>query len=164
MKAIRVHGFGGPEVMKPEEVPEPVPGPGQVLVRVQAAGVNPIDTYVRSGRYKVLPGLPYIPGRDGAGRVEEIGDGVFGLKRGERVYFGRGLTGSYAEFALCEERQVALLPDHLSFSQGAGIFTPYATAYRALFQKARALPSEQIFIHGGSGAVGLAAIQMAVAA
>jgi NADPH2:quinone reductase len=164
MKAVRVHGFGEPEVMRVEEVPDPEPGPGQLLVRIKAAGVNPLDTYIRSGRFGALPDLPYTPGQDAAGLVERVGEAVSRRKPGDRVYLGGSLTGTYAELALCEQKQTGLLPESVSFAQGAGIFIPYATAYRALFQKARALASESVFIHGGSGAVGIAAIQWATAA
>ncbi|MGD9896460.1 MAG: NADPH:quinone reductase [Candidatus Methylacidiphilaceae bacterium] len=164
MKAIRVHEFGEPEVMRVEDVDRPEPGPGQVLVRVKAAGVNPVDAYIRSGRFGSLPALPYCPGLDAAGIVEKIGEGVSAAKTGDRVYIGGSLSGTYAEFTLCEEGQVGALPEAISFAQGAGLITPYATAYRALFQKAHALPSERVFVHGGSGAVGIASIQMAAAA
>ncbi len=164
MKAIRIHEFGEPEVMVLEEVAGLEAGPGQVLLRVKAAGVNPLDTYIRSGRFGGLPSLPYTPGRDAAGLVEAAGEGVLSVKSGDRVYVGGSVTGTYAEFALCEERQIGRLPESISYAQGAGIFIPYATAYRALFQKARILASEKVFIHGGSGAVGLAAIQLAAAA
>lgn len=164
MKAIRVHKFGEPDVMVLEEVAGLEPGPGQVLLRVEAAGVNPLDTYIRSGRFGGLPPLPYTPGQDAAGLVERIGEGVLGVKPGDRVYVGGSLSGTYAQFALCEERQIGRLPESISYAQGAAIFIPYATAYRALFQKARVLASERVFIHGGSGAVGLAAIQLAAAA
>jgi len=89
MKAIRVHQFGGPEVLKLEDVPTPRPSAGQVLVRIHAAGVNPYDTYMRAGTYAVKPTLPYTPGSDGAGVVEAIGDSVNKVKRGDRVYTAR---------------------------------------------------------------------------
>ena len=89
MKAIRVHEFGGPEVLKLEEVTTPIPSAGEVLVRIHAAGVNPYDTYMRAGTYAVKPTLPYTPGSDGAGVVEAVGEGVKKMKRGDRVYTGR---------------------------------------------------------------------------
>ena len=103
MKAIRVHKFGGPEVMQIEEVPTPKPAPGQALVKIHAAGVNPADTYARAGNYAILPQLPYTPGTDGAGVVESTGDGVSKVKPGDRVYLAKNLTGSYAEYALALE-------------------------------------------------------------
>jgi NADPH:quinone reductase len=161
MKAIRVHEFGGPEVLRLEEVPTPRPGPGQVLVRMHAIGVNPVETYIRTGTYASKPTLPYTPGNDGAGVVEEIGPDVNELKRGDRVYTARSLSGTYAEFALCTTEQVHPLPANISFKQGAGVGTPYATAYRGLFQRADAKPGETVLVHGASGGVGTAAVQLA---
>jgi NADPH:quinone reductase len=167
MKAIRAHQFGGPEVMKLEDVPDPKPSAGQVLVRLRAIGVNPVDTYVRSGGYTVNITFPFIPGSDGAGVVEATGDGVKRFQQGDRVYiFGTtsGIrTGAYAELAVCAEPQVGPLPINVGFAEGAAIGVPYSTAYRALFQKARAIPGETVFIHGASGGVGIAATQLAVA-
>ena len=164
MKAIRVHEFGGPEVLRLEEAPEPKPSAGQVLVRVRAAGVNPVDTYIRSGVHAVKPALPYTPGLDAAGEVEAVGEGVTRFSAGQRVYTAGSLTGTYAELALCEESQCHTLPERVSFAQGAGVFTPYTTAYRALFQRAKAQPGETVLVHGASGGVGTAAVQLARAA
>jgi NADPH2:quinone reductase len=164
MKAIRAHEFGGPDVLKSEDVPEPSPAAGQVLVRVRAAGVNPVDTYIRSGVHAVKPALPYTPGLDAAGEVEAVGEGVERFLVGQRVYTAGSLTGTYAELALCEESQCHALPERITFAQGAGIFTPYVTAYRALFQRAKALPGETVLVHGASGGVGTAAVQLARAA
>src|SRR5215470_1000614 len=161
MKAIRVHAFGGPEVQKLEEIPTPQPIAGQVLVKIHAAGVNPADTYARSGNYAVLPPLPYTPGTDGAGVVHAVGDGVSKVKTGDRVYVAKNITGTYAEYALALESQVFPLPDNVSFSQGAGVFIPYGTAYHAIHQEAKARSSETILIHGASGGVGIACIQIA---
>ena len=164
MKAIRVHEFGGPEVMRLEEVSDPRPGPGQVLVKVHVAGVNPVDSYIRSGTYAVKPPLPYTPGMDAAGVVVEVGPDVKGLKAGDRVYTAGTLSGAYAELALCAASQVHPLPARVSFEQGAGVSIPYGTAYRALFQRARAVPAETVLVHGASGGVGIGAVQMARAA
>lgn len=164
MKAIRVHEFGGPEVLRLEDVDELKPGAGQVLVRVRAAGVNPVDTYIRTGVHVVRPQLPYTPGLDAAGEVEAVGEGVKRLKVGDRVYTAGSLTGTYAGFAVCDEKQAHPLPERVSFEQGAGVFTPYATAYRALFQRARGRAGETVFVHGASGGVGTAALQWARAA
>jgi NADPH2:quinone reductase len=164
MKAIRVHEFGGPEVLRLEEVPKPQPGPGEVLIRMHAIGVNPVETYIRAGTYARLPALPYTPGNDGAGVVEQIGDSVTEFKPGDRVYTGGSLTGStYAEFALCKTAQVHPLPANVSFAQGAAMGTPYATAYRGLLQRADAKPGETVLVHGASGGVGTAAVQLALA-
>jgi NADPH2:quinone reductase len=164
MKAIRVHEFGGPEVLSLEDVPEPQPAAGQVLVRVRAAGVNPVDTYIRGGGHAVKPPLPYTPGLDAAGVVEAAGEGVTRLAAGQRVYVAGSLSGTYAELTLCAESQAHALPERVSFAEGAGVFTPYATAYRALFHRARAVPGETVLVHGASGGVGTAAVQIARAA
>jgi len=164
MKAIRVQQFGGPEVLKIEEVPVPEPGAGQVLVRVKAVGVNPVETYIRSGGYATLPPLPYTPGRDAAGVVEAAGAGVQDVRVGDRVFTSDSVTGSYAEYTVCDAADVHPLPENISFAQGAALNIRYGTAYRALFQRARAKADETVLIHGGSGGVGTAAIQFARAA
>jgi NADPH:quinone reductase len=160
MKAIRVREFGDADRLRLEEVETPIPGPGEVLVRIMAAGVNPVDTYIRSGTHSIRPELPYTPGKDAAGIVDAVGEGV-ALETGTRVYTADSMTGTYAEFCLCKETQVRRLSDGITFEQGAGIFVPYATAYRALFQKADAKAGETVLVHGASGAVGIAAIQFA---
>jgi len=160
MKAIRVVQFGEPDVMRIETVPDPKPGPGQVLVRIKAAGVNPVDTYIRAGAY-TKPPLPYTPGLDAAGTVEALGTGVRGLAVGDRVYTSGTLSGAYAELALCSVDQVHPLPARVSFEQGAGVNVPYATAYRALFYRAHTKAGEALLAHGASGGVGIAAVQIA---
>lgn len=161
MKAIRVHKFGGPEVLGLEQVTTPKPSAGQVLVRIHAAGVNPYDTYMRAGTYASKPSLPYTPGSDGAGVVEAVGEGVKKVKREDRVYTARTLTGAYAEYALALEEQVHPLPAKVDFKQGAGIWVPYGTAYHALHHSAKAHASETVLVHGASGGVGIAALQIA---
>ncbi|MCC7306476.1 MAG: NADPH:quinone reductase [Acidobacteria bacterium] len=161
MKAIIVREYGEPEVMKIEEASTPEPSGKQVLVKIVAAGVNPVDTYLRTGIHAHAPNLPYTPGKDAAGVVEAVGDDVVGLKAGDRVYTADTLTGTYADYALCLEEQLGRLPDNIGFEQGAGIWTPYATSYRALFQKADVKPGEKVLIHGASGGVGSAAVQWA---
>jgi len=168
MKAIRVQQFGDPSVMKVEQVPDTSAGAAHVVVDIKAVGVNPVDTYIRSGQYATLPPLPYTPGSDAAGIVAAAGKDVHEFKRGDRVYIS-GTTagrayGSYAEQAVCTIDQVHRLPAHLSFAQGAGVGVPYVTAWRALFDKGHAVPGEIVLIHGASGAVGVAATQMATAA
>jgi len=161
MKAVRVHEFGGPEVLQWEDMETPKPGPSEVLVWIHAAGVNPVETYIRAGTYARLPELPYTPGNDGAGVVEQVGADVTEFKAGDHVYTAGSLTGTYAEFALCRKEQVHPLPANVSFAQGAAIGTPYATAYRGLLQRAVAKPGETVLVHGASGAVGTAAVQLA---
>lgn len=160
MKAIRVHAFGGPEVLRLEEVPDPKPGRGEVLIDVRAAGVNPVETYIRTGTYAVKPPLPYTPGMDAAGVVAAVGEGVTSFKPGDRVYVASAVTGTYAERAVCPEAKVHPLPTHISFAQGAAVAIPYATAYRALYHKTKAQAGETVLVHGASGAVGIAAVQM----
>jgi NADPH:quinone reductase len=164
MKAIRVHEFGGPEVMRVEDVPDPKPGRSEVLVRVHAAGVNPVDGYVRTGTYARKPQLPYTPGSDGGGVVESVGEGVRHIRAGDRVYINATSTGTYAQLAVCPASGVHPLPKRATYAQGAAIGVPYGTAYRALFQRAHAQPGETVFVHGASGGVGIAAVQLARAA
>lgn len=163
MKAIRVHEFGGTDVLKYEEVADPIPDVDQVVVRFAAIGINPVDTYIRSGSNPKRV-LPYTPGEDAAGVVVAVGREVKQVKVGDRVYTAGTLTGAYAELGLCHALQVCRLPDAISFEQGAALHVPYATAYRALFQRAQALPGETVLVHGASGGVGIAAVQLARAA
>jgi NADPH2:quinone reductase len=164
MKAIRVHGHGGPEVLRLEEVPDPRPGKGEVVVRVRAAGVNPVETYLRAGTHYRLEAFPWTPGTDAAGEIESVGPGVRDLRPGDRVYTAGALSGTYAEKALCSEDQVHPLPARCSFPQGAAVHVPYATAWRALYDKARVQEGEVVLVHGATGGVGLAAVQIARAA
>jgi NADPH:quinone reductase len=161
MKAIIVREFGAADVMKLEEIETPEPNEHQVLVRIKAAGVNPVDTYIRSGVYAQKPVLPYTPGKDGAGIVEKTGGRVTKFKAGDRVLTADAGSGTYAEYAVFDEKQLIRLPENVSFEQGAGVFVPYATAYRALFQKAKGKAGETVLVHGASGGVGIAAIQWA---
>ncbi len=160
MKSIRVHAFGANEVLKLEQVPDPSPAAGQIVVRAEAIGVNPVDTYIRAGKYGPKQ-FPYTPGTDAAGTVESVGPNVTNFKVGQRVYIFGSLTGAYAQRILCTPQQVHPLPTRLSFEQGAAIGVPYGTAYRALFIRGQAKPAETILIHGGSGGVGTASIQLA---
>ena len=163
MKAIVVREFGAADVMKLEEMPNPSPGPGQVLVRAKAIGVNPVEVYIRSGTYARKPNLPYTPGTDVAGVVEAVGSDVKSVKKDDRVYTHGTAAGygGYAEMTLCEEAQVHPLPERISFAQGAALGVPYGTAWRALFSRAQARPGETLLIHGASGGVGVAATQLA---
>ncbi|MGN6628109.1 MAG: NADPH:quinone reductase [Tepidisphaeraceae bacterium] len=165
MKAIQVKAFGGPEVLQLVELPDTTPGDGHVLVRLHAAGVNPVDTYIRAGTYATKPQLPYIPGGEGAGVIEALGPNVVGLTVGARVWVsgtsaGR-MQGTYAERAVCPAAQVHPLPDGVSFEQGAAINIAYVTAYRALMDRADLRAGEIVLIHGATGGVGLAAVQIA---
>jgi NADPH:quinone reductase len=164
MKAIRVSEFGSPEVMKYEEISDPHPGNGQVVIKIYAAGVNPVEAYIRSGSYARKPALPYTPGADAAGIVEEVGPGVTSFKAGDRVYTSGSITGTYADKAVCAEHHIHRLPNNVSFKQGAALGVPYGTAYRALFQRARAIAGEHVLVHGATGGVGIAAVQLAVTA
>lgn len=166
MKAIQVEAFGGPEVLHIQEVEVPKLADDEVLIVLYAAGVNPVETYIRQGGYgKKNPELPYTPGSDGAGVVEKVGKHVTHLKEGDRVCVSgsltRNQTGTYAEKVVCSANAVYPLPDELSFYQGAGLGVPALAAYRALFLKAKIHPKETVLIHGASGAVGLLAVQMA---
>src|SRR5262245_18731205 len=163
MRAIRVEQFGETDVLRIAEVEDPRAGEGEVVVRVHAAGVNPVDAYVRTGKYARLPELPYTPGSDGAGVVKQVGPGVTGISVGDRVYIAAlGVRfGTYAERMALPARFVHPLPDPVSFAQGAALGVPAATAYRALVLRAASRAGETVLVHGASGAVGLAAVQLA---
>jgi len=163
MKAIRVYQFGGPEMLKLKDIADPQAGPGQIVVKVEAIGINPVETLIRAGGYGKRP-LPYTPGSDAAGTVEAVGAGVINIHAGDRVYTAGTMTGAYAEKTLCNAAQVRPLPDRLNFAQGAAVHVPYYTAYYGLYDRARALPGETLLVHGASGGVGLAAVQIARAA
>ena len=164
MRAVQVKEFGDPPVMRIAEVPLAQPAPGQVQVRVQAAGVNPVDTYIRAGVYSVLPELPYIPGKDAAGVVTALGPGVSHLAVGQRVYVAGLDAGAYAEGLVAPAAAVHALPEPVDFAQGAAVGVPYTTACYALFHRAKARAGETVLVHGATGAVGLAAVQLALAA
>lgn len=166
MRAIRAHEFGGPDVLRLEDLPDPTPGAGEVLVRIRAAGINPVDTYIRTGTHARKPSLPYTVGSDGAGDVEAVGAGVKTFARGDRVYiagFGghQGGVGTYAQLAVCSPSLVYPLPARNSYAQGAALGVPYATAFRALFQRAAARPGETLLVHGATGGVGIATVELA---
>jgi NADPH2:quinone reductase len=166
MRTVLVREFGGPDVLRVEEVAALTPAASEVIVRVRAAGVNPVDAYVRSGNYPFKPPLPYVPGGDGAGEVEAIGSDVTGFKPGDRVYIaGDNVTmigaGTCAELARCSAAMLHRLPPRVSFAQGAAMGVPYGTAYRSLFVRADARAGETVFVHGATGGVGIAAVQLA---
>ncbi|MFC3889278.1 NADPH:quinone reductase [Salinispirillum marinum] len=164
MKAMRSHEHGDVDVLNLETVDQPTPNDDQLLIAVKAAGVNPVDTYIRAGINNYSAKFPHTPGMDGAGEVAAVGKNVVGFAVGDRVYFNRNLTGSAAEFALCEPSNCFPLADAVSFAEGAGIGVPYTTAHRALFGRAQAKAGEKVLIHGATGAVGIACVQLAKAA
>ncbi|WP_134699417.1 NADPH:quinone reductase [Ammoniphilus sp. YIM 78166] len=166
MKAIQITEFGGPEVLTCTEVAEPTPAANEVRVKLYAAGVNPNETYIRTGTYSFLvPELPYTPGFDGAGIVDGVGEGVGHLKVGDRVFVAALLakrnTGTYAQKVVCDSNAVHRLPESISYQAGAALGIPALTAYRALFHRAKIKPGETVLIHGASGGVGVLAVQMA---
>lgn len=147
--------------MKLADVPVPPVGAGQILVRMRAVGINPVETYIRSGVYATKPALPFTPGSDGAGVIEAVGDGVTRFKKGDRVYVAGSLSGTYAEYSVSEVGRVHPLPEGVTFAQGAAVAIPYGTAYRALVQRGGFVAGESVFVHGASGGVGTAAVQIA---
>jgi NADPH2:quinone reductase len=169
-RAVVAERFGPPDVLKlRESVPLRAPGPGQVLVKLYAAGVNPSDTFIRLGPNgpwaatpHLLPKVPYTPGKDGSGVIEAIGEDVTEFAPGDRCYTTGSITGTFAEYAVCTADTVHQLPSRISFAQGACIGVPCATAHRALFAKCKVSPGDAVFIHGASGAVGLAATALAL--
>lgn len=172
MKAIRTAEFGGPEVLTFEDIADPKPGAGEVVVDIKAAGLNPSDVYMLTGVYLVVPDLPFTPGYDAAGVVSALGDGVSSLSIGDRVIVGAplslddsrkdlGIIGCFAEKVVRRAADLSKLPESTSFAQGAAIGVPYATAHYGLFGRGGGKAGETVFIHGASGAVGTAAIQLA---
>ncbi|XP_067892673.1 quinone oxidoreductase [Heterodontus francisci] len=162
MRAVRISEFGGPAVLKLQsDIPVPNPSENQVLIRVHACGVNPVETYIRSGSYARKPSLPWTPGNDVAGVVQQVGQNVNKFKKGDRVFTSGTITGGYAEYTVASDDSVYPLPDNLSYKEGSAIGTPYFTAYRALLHKARVRAAETVLIHGASGGVGIAACQIA---
>lgn len=161
MRAIRIHNFGESDVMCLETVESRRPQAGQILVRIKAAGVNPVDTYIRKGLYPLDITLPFTPGMDASGVVEEAGEGVTRFAPGDKVYISGTHLGTYADEVVCSVHEAVFLPEAFSFAQGAAIGVPFATAYRALFTKAQAVDKETVMVHGGSGGVGTAVVQLA---
>ncbi|ADJ14772.1 NADPH:quinone reductase [Halalkalicoccus jeotgali] len=165
MRAVRYHDHGGPEVLSVEEIERPEPGGHELLVRVAAAGVNPVDTYFREGSFQPYQ-LPMTPGSDFSGVVEETGDWTAGFEAGDRVFgtgLGRDHQGTYAEYALVPTDRVAHLPENVDFDAGGGAGVAAVTAWRALIDHAGLEPAETCLIHGGSGGVGHAAVGLAAA-
>mmetsp|Transcript_8348 Transcript_8348/g.12694 ORF Transcript_8348/g.12694 Transcript_8348/m.12694 type:complete len:333 (-) Transcript_8348:59-1057(-) len=163
-KAIRVNKFGDEKVLELEDCNDfSTIGAKEAVVRVEAVGINPVDTYIRTGTYVRKPSLPYTPGADCAGIVERVGSDLSAFKVGDRVYCTGTLTGSYAQKALVNESQLHSLPERLTFAQGAALNVPYATAYRALHVRGGLVAGESVLVHGASGGVGIAAVQLAKA-
>ncbi|MBM9605023.1 NADPH:quinone reductase [Desulfopila inferna] len=162
MKAIRVRTFGEPEVLKLVDLDIPEPGSDDVLVKVEAIGVNPVDAYIRAGNYPIIPALPFTPGKDVSGIIVKVGEDVKKWKEGDRVYSAGTLSGGYAEYAVCRHSQVFSLPANMDFTHGAAIGIPGAAAWRALFTRARGKNGDRLLVHGASGSVGMIAIQLAV--
>ena len=166
MKAVRIHEYGGPEVLVYEEVPKPEPGPAQILVKVAAATVNPVDVAVREDRFPTPRQPPKILGSDGAGVVEQTGAEVTSVEIGERVAFsglGIGSEGSYAEYAVIAETQVVHLPEELSFTDAAAIGMAFPAAYYALVTRGALREGETVLVQGAAGGVGSASVQLAKA-
>lgn len=157
MKAIRVHTPGGPEVMKLEEVPEPKAGPGQAVVKLEAAGLNYIDVYFRTGTYKAP--LPLTPGLEGAGTVTQVGDGVKDLKVGDRVAY-TGIPGSYAQMNVCPADRLVKLPDKLSFRDGAASMLQGMTAHYLTRSTYPLKSGDTCLVHAAAGGMGLLLTQM----
>ena len=164
MRAIRLSEHGGPEELRVEEIDRPEPGADELLVEIEAAGVNPVDTYFRDGSYEPV-GLPFTPGVDFAGTVAECGDGVEGFDVGNRVYgtgIGNGgFQGAYAEYAAVPTDRVVELPDDAAMDEAGGAGVVACTAWRALIDHADLDPAEYCLVHGGSGGVGHVAVQIA---
>lgn len=159
-KAIRIHEYGGPEVLRWEEVEVGDPGPGQLRVRHAAVGLNYIDVYHRTGLYP-LPSLPWTPGMEGAGRVEAVGEGVTEFKVGDRVAYASPPVGAYAEVRLIPADRVVALPDAIDDSTAAAMMLQGMTAQYLLRRTYRVQPGDAILLHAAAGGVGLIASQWA---
>lgn len=163
IRAIRFHEHGGPDVLTLDNIEEPEPGTGEVRIDVEAIGINPVDTYFRSGEYPV-PQLPFVPGSDVAGTVSAIGPDVERFAVGDRVYatgLGNGRSGTYTESCLAPADFVASLPNSVSAAEGAALSLVGMTAWQAFVEHAEVEPGETVLIHGASGGVGHVAVQLA---
>jgi NADPH:quinone reductase len=166
VKAVRIHKYGGPEVLVYEDVPDAQPKPNQVLVRVMAATVNPVDVSVRENRFPTPKEPPKIIGTDGAGVVEQAGSEVTEVRAGDEVFFsgiGIGSEGSYAEYAVIAEAQAVAKPSGLTFAQAAALGMVFPAAYYGLVTRGALKPGESVLVQGASGGVGSASVQIAKA-
>ncbi len=161
MRAIRFHELGGPEVLRYEEAPEPRPGPGEVLIRVRAAGVNYADTMFREGRYFLRPEFPQIPGLEAAGEVVAVGEGVSGFAPGDRVMGPLEKAGGYAEYAVAPARHLTRIPGSVSWVDAAAIPIAAVTADQVLHVAGRLAAGESVVVHAAAGGVGMLLVQMA---
>ena len=165
MRAVQFHTFGDPSVLHLEDVADPVPGPDDVVIAAKAIGVNPADTYMRSGTYRIQPELPCIPGGDVAGQISAVGKNVADFSVGDRVFAGVALgldfTGCYAERVRRPAKHVRHMPEGVSYAAATAFGVSYPTAHYALFARGGAKSGETVFIHGASGSVGTSAIQLA---
>lgn len=161
-RAIRIHQYGGPEALKLEQVQHPEPQAGEVLVRVLAAGINPVDWKIIEGYMKdFMPvQFPYIPGRDIAGIIEEVGPGVTEFQKGQAV-FGQSAQGGYTEYTIAPVNKLALKPETLSFEEAATIPVGATTAWQGLFEHANLQAGQTILVQGAAGGVGLFVVQFA---
>lgn len=159
MRAVRIHEFGGPEALALDDIPVPQPGPGEVLVQVRGAGINPYEAYIRQGQYTFIPPRPFTLGGEGAGDVVAVGPGVRGVQVGDAVW--GSLKGSHAEYALADPALLYPKPANVSYHEAAGLTTAWATAVLGLVTLADMQPGETVVIHGASGGVGSAAVQLA---
>jgi len=158
--AIRIHEHGGPEVLRWEEVPKPSPGPGEALVKHAAIGLNYIDVYFRTGLYKP-PALPATIGMEGAGTVEEVGEGVSDLKPGDRVAYATAPIGAYSEYRTLKAERLVKLPDAIGFDTAAAMMLQGMTAEYLLLRTFKVQPGQTILIHAAAGGVGLIMCQWA---
>ncbi len=167
MKAMVVHEFGGPEVMKYEDAPRPEPKDDEILVRVMAAAVNPVDSYVRQGMFakRGMDNRPAIIGYDISGVVEKTGTNAKKFKAGDKVYSYLSVMrgGGYAEFAIAKESETALKPKNINFEEAAAVPLAATTAWQSLVDEAKLNAGQTVLVHGGSGGVGSFAIQIAKA-
>ncbi len=167
MKAVVMHAYGGPEVLKLEDVPRPDPKDDEILIKVVAASINPVDVGIRKGYLAELVGnkFPLVPGMDAAGTVQKTGSKIAKFKRGDPVFAFFTLTGEggYAEYVVAKENEVAAKPSTVSYAQAAAVGAAGSTAWEALVDEAKLSAGQTVLIHGGAGGVGHLAIQIAKA-